>query len=56
MLKNIREKLLGFFQPKAYPPLHQSELEKYIISKNPQSIFDVEYWTHEFDKRGSKRG
>jgi len=56
MLKTIIAKISVLFQPKSYPPIHQSELEQYIISKNPQSIFDVEYWTHEFDKHGSKRG
>jgi hypothetical protein len=55
MLKTIIAKISVLFQPKPYPTINQSELEKYIISKNPQSIFDVEYWTHEFDKHGSKR-
>jgi len=55
MLKIIIEKLFGLFKAKDFPSHNPSELEKYIISKNPQSIFDVEYWTNEFDKRGSRR-
>ena len=33
-----------------------SELEAYIVSKNPQSTYDVEYWTNQFDKKQNERG
>lgn len=34
---------------------YKSELEKFIISKNPQTVYDVDHWTNEFDKRQSRR-
>lgn len=34
---------------------YKSELEQYIISKNPQSTYDVDYWTNEFDKKQSRK-
>jgi hypothetical protein len=34
----------------------QSSLEAYIISKNPQSAADVDYWTREYDKHVWARG
>lgn len=34
---------------------YQSELEQYIISKNPQSVCDVEHWTQEFDRKIYKK-
>ena len=33
-----------------------NELEQYIVSKNPQSTYDVEYWTNQFDKKQNERG
>ena len=33
-----------------------SELETYIVSKNPQSTYDVEYWTNQFDKKQNEKG
>lgn len=33
-----------------------SDLEAYIISKNPQTTYDVEYWTNQFDKRQNTKG
>lgn len=32
-----------------------SSLERFIVSKNPQSTYDVEYWTRRFDERVSSR-
>ena len=29
----------------------KSELEEYILSKNPSSIQDIEYWTRMYDIR-----
>lgn len=34
---------------------HGSELESYIVSKNPQTTYDVEYWTREYDKHNFSR-
>lgn len=33
------------------PATYGSELEAYIVSKNPQSTYDVEFWTKQFDKK-----
>ena len=33
-----------------------SELETYIVSKNPQSTYDVEYWTAQYDKKQNEKG
>ena len=29
----------------------QSDLERYILSKNPTNAAEVDYWTREFDKK-----
>jgi hypothetical protein len=34
---------------------YKSELEKYIISKNPQSVSDIEYWTTQYDRKQARR-
>lgn len=31
-----------------------SELERYIVARNPQSTYDVERLTQEFDKKNSE--
>ena len=31
------------------PQSYRSGLERFILSKNPTSIEDVEYWTRQFD-------
>lgn len=33
---------------------YQSELEKYIVAHNPQSTYDVEKLTQEFDRRKTR--
>lgn len=37
------------------PQTYGSELEAYIVSKNPQTTYDVEYWTSQFDKKQNER-
>ena len=37
------------------PQTYGSSLERYIVSKNPQSTYDVEYWTRRFDEKMSNR-
>ena len=37
-----------------YKNPYGSELERYIVSHNPQSIYDVEKLTQEFDKKNSE--
>ena len=44
------------FERAEKPTTYGSELESYIVSKNPQSTYDVEYWTNQFDKKQSEKG
>ena len=37
------------------PNPYGTELEQYIASKNPQSTYDVEYWTNQYDKKQNER-
>lgn len=32
-----------------------SELEQYIVSKNPQSVAEVEFWTEQYDRKSTQR-
>lgn len=34
---------------------HKSELEQYIIAHNPQSTYDVERLTYEFDRKVNRK-
>lgn len=44
-------KLINWFnQPK------QTELEAFIVSKNPQNEAEVEYWSRWYDAHGALRG
>lgn len=36
------------------PATYGSELESYILSKRPQSVYEVEHWTAQFDKNNTK--
>lgn len=38
------------YQSVEKPQTYSSALEAYIVSKNPQTTYDVEYWTQEFDR------
>jgi len=42
------DKIMGFFAPET-----KSELEEYILSKNPTTGADVEYWIRMYDLRPS---
>ena len=44
-----------FFNKTEEPQTYGSALERYIVSKNPQSTYDVEYWTRRFDENISSR-
>jgi hypothetical protein len=41
------DKIMNFL----YPSEKLSDLEQYILSKNPQTVQDVEYWTRMYDLR-----
>jgi len=43
-MRNLLKKLSKLFEQK-------SQLEQYIISKNPQSAGDVEYWARNYCQR-----
>lgn len=47
MLEKIKHLLKDIFVNDSYG----QDLESYIVSKNPQSTADVEYYTKEYDKR-----
>lgn len=57
-MKQISEKMLGILERLAemFPKSHyQSELDRYISSKYPQTAADVEHFTREFENRISGR-
>lgn len=33
------------------PRTYGSSLETYIVSKNPQTTYEVEYWTRQYDNQ-----
>lgn len=50
MLNAITEYIQKIYQSIDRPQTYSSALEAYIVSKNPQSTHDVEYWTQEFNR------
>lgn len=50
MLNTISEYIQKILQLTEKPQTYSSALEAYIVSKNPQTTHDVEYWTQEFDR------
>jgi hypothetical protein len=34
----------------------QSEIDRYIASKCPQTVADIEYWTREYDRSTQSKG
>ena len=48
---DLIKSILNLFKTTCRATNYGNELEDYIISKNPQSIYEVEYWTQEFDKK-----
>lgn len=56
MLLSIIAYFAKLFKRVEQPGTYGSELETYIVSKNPQSTYDVEYWTNQFDKKQNERG
>ncbi len=33
-----------------------SELERYVMSKGPQSVAEIDHWTRQFDRNQKQRG
>lgn len=57
-MKQLSEKMLSLLERLAemFPKQHyQSELDRYISSKNPSNAADVEHWTKEYEYRASGR-
>lgn len=57
-MKTISEHMLRILERLAemFPTAHyQSELDRFISSKNPQNPADVEHFTKEFEYRTSQR-
>ena len=38
------------------PVTYGSELERYIVSKNPQSVAEIDHWTKQFDHTRNSKG
>lgn len=47
MLNKIKDFFKNIFSEITY----QESLESYIISKNPQTVYDVDHWTKQYDRR-----
>jgi len=45
----------GLFKRVDNPSTYGSELEQYIVSKNPGSLAEIEFWTKQFDRSATKR-
>ena len=45
-MKSIKQFFKALFNQKS----QQSDLEHFILSHNPTSVGDVEYWTERFDR------
>lgn len=50
MLKKLKELLQRVVRTNKY----QSDIEKFIISRNPSSVAEVEYWARVFDRTGGR--
>jgi hypothetical protein len=48
-------KLLKWVKARISNVGYGQELEAFIMSKKPQSVADIEYWTSQFDKRAINR-
>lgn len=45
--------LFGLIQ-KVFAANHESSLERYITSKHPTSVAEIEYWSRKFDQEITK--
>jgi len=54
MFKKLKELLQGVIT-KSNKTYH-SAAEQYVISKNPTSVGEVEYWLRAYDRLGGKYG
>ena len=56
MKLSVIARIQKMFERVKEPVNYGTELEAYIVSKNPQSTYDVEYWTNQFDKKQNEKG
>ena len=54
MLNMITGYIQKMYKSVEKPQTYSSALEAYIVSKNPQSTYDVEYLTQEFDRNRNR--
>ncbi len=54
LLTHMIAYITGIYKRVEKPSTYGSELEQYITSKSPQSTYDVDYWTRQFDKNTQK--
>lgn len=45
-LKRLIKRIFNFFDTES----QTTPFEEYILSKSPQSIYDVDYWTRQYDR------
>jgi hypothetical protein len=55
MLTQLKKYFTNLFDAQGQTT-YGSELEQFIVSKHPQSTYDVEYWTAQFDKKQNEKG
>lgn len=55
MIKKIISYIQKMFASANKPQTYGSELEAYIVSKNPTSTHDVEYHARQFDQKMASR-
>lgn len=52
MIGYIQKMFSDFKKPQTYG----SELEQYIVSKNPTSAAEIDHWTRQFDRNHTTKG
>lgn len=52
MFKNITKFLTKLFKPRDY----STDVEQYILSKNPKTPQDIDYWQRKFDQNAAQHG
>jgi hypothetical protein len=55
MLKKLAEYFNNLFSTHVQAT-YGSELERYIVSKNPGSVAEIDHWTKQFDQNQTQRG
>jgi hypothetical protein len=56
LLQSIFSHILIFLNKIHLSKTYGSDLERYIVSKHPNSTHEVEYWAQQYDKQISREG